>query len=193
MKKKNKNYTFYKYGFYSRRHKFFYYLGGLSSNSHFVLFLMLPCTLITCCIADKLIGKYINDFNIYILVPIICLATIFILDTAFLFSKDKGVYLYDDGTVLIKNRCIYNFQYHDINLNHKFEVIDILSVAILNEKGFFGAGDNQMPIPKHEEYILLKVELKGTFAFILEDNEGFVNELLKRNNKIKTFQYPAEN
>lgn len=183
---KKKNYIFYEYGFCSRRHKFSYYLGGLASNSHFVLFLLLPCTLLACRIADKLIGKYLNDFNIYILVPIVCLAVIFILDTAFLFSKDKGVYLYDDGTVLIKNRCIYNFQYHDTNLNHKFEVIDILSVAILNEKGFFGAGDNQMPIPKHEEYILLKVELKGTFAFILEDNNAFVNELLKRNNKIKT-------
>lgn len=49
-----------------------------------------------------------------------------------------------------------------------------------------------MPIPKHEEYILLKVKLKETFAFILEDNNAFVNELIKENNIIKTLQYPND-
>ena len=63
-----------------------------------------------------------------------CLAAIFILDTAFLFSKDKGVYLYDDGTVLIKNRCTYNFQHYDTHTRYKLEVRDILSVDLLNKK-----------------------------------------------------------
>lgn len=183
---KKKNYIFYEYSFCSRKHKFLYYLGGLASNSHFVLFLLLPCTLLACRIADEFIGKYLNNFNIYILVPIVCLAAIFILDNAFLFSKDKGVYLFDDGTVLIKNRCTYNFRHYDTHTRYKFEVRDILSVDLLNKKSSFGTHYSQMPIPKYEDYISLRVELKGSFAFILEDNEAFVNELLKRNNKIKT-------
>lgn len=62
---KKGNYIFYEYSFCSRKHKFLYYLGGLASNSHFVLFLLLPCTLLACRIADELIGKYLNNFNIY--------------------------------------------------------------------------------------------------------------------------------
>lgn len=181
---KKKNYIFFKYKFSNKHHKFKYYLYGLIGNFGFIMF-SIPFILAVFYIIDSLISKHIKDFNVYVGLPIVCITYLFIQNTAFLFSKDKGVYLYDDGTILIKNRCFYNSGFYKTNTKYKLDVRDIIFASVLNDNEKRHRY-SQMPLTKNTEYVFICDELKGYFAFILEDNEAFVNELLKRNNKIKT-------
>lgn len=182
---KKQDHLYYKFGFYNGWHKFSYYINCLAGNSNFVLCFVGPLSFLFCYVVDNSGIFNFKEFNIYILAPIVTVFTIILLDLMFLFSRDKGVHLYDDGTVKIKNRCVYCDLRHFAPMTHKFEVRDIVSVAILDDKHFVRTGDAQMPIWNNIDYVMLIVELKGKIAFILDNNEAFVNEIIKRNDKIK--------
>lgn len=177
--KNNLNHEYFKYSYGNFGNKILSFLLAIGcNNSFFVKSLVAPCLIIAFCI-DFILYK-ISDFKYGFLI-VIGIFLIFWTATniSYLFVK-KGVFIYNDYEVLIKSGY---FVTEFINTKFRFNVSEIENINIYKDKIRFRIWENQMQIPKGKEYILIELKNKRKYAFMLENNQKFVNTINEIRNK----------
>lgn len=173
--KRNKNYEYFKYSYGSFGNRLLsFLLAAGCNNSFFVKTLLAPCLIIAFAVHEILYRK--TDFKYGFLIVVGAFIVVWAAaNISYLFIK-KGIYIYNDYEVLIKSGY---FVTEFINTKFRFHVLEIENINIYKDKIRFSVWENQMQIPKGKEYILIELKNKRKYAFMLEDNQDFVDKINK--------------
>lgn len=133
-------------------------------------------------ISDRLLYKTLGfryGFVTYVLIFIVALM---ILDLIYIFSK-KGIYLYEDDRIVINYGffALSNF-YIFSRFKYSFYTYQIKGIYIYSDKKGVTAWESPMYLSKYEYYVIIEFFNYDRIALPLEDNLGFVNEILERKN-----------
>lgn len=179
---KNKDdFKYYKFSYPTLGNRIINFLVATSSNFiawRYLFFIFAIIGIISDRVLYKAVGfKY--GFLTYIAILIVLLL---VLDLIYIFSK-KGIYLYEDNRVVIKYGffALSNF-YIFSRFKYSFYTYQIKSIYIYSDKKGVTAWESPMYLSKYEYYVIIELINCFRIALPLEDNLGFVNEILERKN-----------
>lgn len=179
---KNKDdFKYYKFSYPTLGNRIINFLVAISSNLialrySFFIFLIIGI------ISDRVLYKAIGfryGFVTYVLIFIVALL---VLDLIYIFSK-KGIYLYKDNRVVVKYGFFALSNYYNTRrFKYSFYTYQIKSIYIYSDKKGVADLESPMYLSKHKYYVIIELINCFRIALPLEDNLGFVNEILERKN-----------
>lgn len=179
---KNKvDFKYYKFSYPTLGNRIINFLVATSSNFiawRYLFFIFAIIGIISDRVLYKALGfKY--GFVTYVLIFIVALM---ILDLIYIFSKN-GIYLYEDDRIVIKYGffALSNF-YIFSRFKYSFYTYQIKGIYIYSDKKGVTAWESPMYLSKYEYYVIIEFFNYDRIALPLEDNLGFVNEILERKN-----------
>lgn len=179
---KNKaDFKYYKFSYPTLENRIINFLVAISSNLIALRYLFFIFAIIGI-ISDRVLYKAVGfkyGFLTYIAILIVLLL---VLDLIYIFSK-KGIYLYEDNRVVIKYGffALSNF-YSTRRFKHSFYIHQIRNIKVYSDKKGVTAWESPMYLSKYEYYVIIEFFNYDRIALPLEDNLGFVNEILERKN-----------
>lgn len=113
----------------------------------------------------------------FLIVAAIYLTVRIIVNLMYLFTK-KGVYIFDDQNIVIKNGyCVQGGFYSLRGFKYRFRVSQIANIGVYRERVKLCAWEWLMYLPKNESYIIIELNDGRKFAFILENNQAFADRI----------------
>lgn len=179
---KNKaDFKYYKFSYSTLGNRIINFLVATSSNLIAWRYLFFIFAIIGI-ISDRVLYKALGfryGFVTYVLIFIVALM---ILDLIYIFSKN-GIYLYEDDRLVIKYGffALSNF-YIFSRFKYSFYTYQIKGIYIYSDKKGVTAWESPMYLSKYEYYVIIEFFNYDRIALPLEDNLGFVNEILERKN-----------
>lgn len=179
---KNKaDFKYYKFSYPTLGNRIINFLVATSSNFIAWRYLFFIFAIIGI-ISDRVLYKALGfryGFVTYVLIFIVALM---ILDLIYIFSKN-GIYLYEDDRLVIKYGffALSNF-YIFSRFKYSFYTYQIKGIYIYSDKKGVTAWESPMYLSKYEYYVIIEFFNYDRIALPLEDNLGFVNEILERKN-----------
>lgn len=167
------SYIFFNYSYGNLKNKILSFILAMGCNSTFIIKALLFPGLIIAYVADRIIYDKTSFEYGFLIIESIFVFIYIIIDLSYFFIK-KGVYIYNNYKVIIKSGY-YVTEF--INRKFSFYIFEIKSINIYNDKICFKIWENQMQIPKGEEYILIELKNNKRFAFMLENNQDFVDKI----------------
>lgn len=180
--KNEKDFIYYKFSYSTLKSRIVNFLVAITSNIIAFKYLFF-IFLIIGIIADRALYKAVGfkyGFLTYIAIFIVALL---VLDLIYIFSK-KGIYLYEDNKVVIKYGffALSNF-YNFSRFKYSFYTYQIKSIYVYSDKKDITAWESPMYLPKYEYFVIIELINYNRIALPLEDNLGFVDEILKRKSR----------
>lgn len=177
--KSEKDFIYYKFSYSTLKSRIVNFLVAVSNNIEALktwFFIFLIIGIISDMVLYKVIG-FRYGFLIYIAIFI---AALLVLDLIYIFSK-KGIYLYNDNKVVIKYGFFALSKYYNMTrFKYSFYTYQIKSIYVYSDKKDITDRESPMYLPKYEYFVLIVFSNYNRIAIPLEDNLGFVDEILKR-------------
>ncbi len=175
MKNQIINYYKFSYGNFWDKTRNFIRAMGFNIGA-FGQLLLIP-TAVFAVIVNTVLYK-ISEFEYGFLIVIVLYLIVRIIVNLMYFFTKKGVYIFDNQMIVIKNGyCVQGGFYSFRGFKYTFHISQIKNIDVYGERVKLYAWEWLMYLPKNESYIMIELNDGRKFAFILENNNAFVDEI----------------
>lgn len=175
MKNQIINYYKFSYGNFWDKTRNFIRAMGFNIGA-FGQLLLIP-TAVFAVIVNTVLYK-ISEFEYGFLIVIVLYLIVRIIVNLMYFFTKKGVYIFDNQMIVIKNGyCVQGGFYSLRGFKYRFRISQIANIGVYRERVKLCAWEWLMYLPKNESYIIIELNDGRKFAFILENNQAFIDRI----------------